>query len=150
MSSYLVAILVSDFSHSTNDKQSNVKIWAKPDSIKFGEFAAIFGTKVLSFFEDFFQLKNPVPKTDMVAVPDFIIYSAMENWGLITFRETALLHDANETSINVEQAVATTIAHECSHMWFGNLLSPKWWEFTWLNEGFATYYQHLATEKVKQ
>ncbi|CAH1985341.1 unnamed protein product [Acanthoscelides obtectus] len=150
MSTYLVAYIVSDLDYKTADKSSNnvtFRIWARKDALSQVEFAKEVGPKALEYYEKFFDVKYPLPKQDMVAIPDFSA-GAMENWGLITYREAYLLYDQNISSKSSQHSVASVIAHELAHQWFGNLVTMKWWTDLWLNEGFATYMASLAVEHL--
>ena len=85
------------------------------------------GPKVLEFFEQYYNIKFPLPKQDMIAIPDFSA-GAMENWGLITYREVALLYEPGKSSLSDREYVATVIAHELAHQWFGDLVTMEWWD----------------------
>lgn len=144
MSTYLLAFVVSDF-ESRGD--SKFRVWARPNAISAVEYSLSIGPKILEFYEKYFSEKYPLPKTDMVALPDFNA-GAMENWGLVTFRETALLFNPNESSAGNKQRVAVVVSHELAHQWFGNLVTMEWWDDLWLNEGFATYVEYLGVDFV--
>ncbi|KAB5528472.1 hypothetical protein PHYPO_G00140570 [Pangasianodon hypophthalmus] len=147
MSTYLVAFIVANFSSvSTNVSNTVVSIYAVPDKKDQVHYALETAAKLLHFYNGFFEIKYPLRKLDLVGIPDFLA-GAMENWGLITFRETTLLV-GNHSSLMDKQLVSSVIAHELAHQWFGNLVTMRWWNDLWLNEGFATYLQYLSIEKV--
>ena len=90
-------------------------------------------------------IKYPLPKVDLIAIPD-LSFGAMENWGLITYRETALLVDEKESSAASRQRVAIVVGHELAHQWFGNITTMEWWTHLWLNEGFASWIEYLCVD----
>ncbi|XP_012524023.2 uncharacterized protein LOC105829586 [Monomorium pharaonis] len=148
MSTYLVAFIVSEFSSLPPGESvgNYFKVWSKPLTINQADYALKVGTDALELFESKFG-RNLFPKTDMVAVPDFSA-GAMENWGLVTFRESRMLYDPIESSIAAQQSVTSVIVHELSHMWFGNSVTPEWWSYLWLSEGFARYFQYFVTAEL--
>lgn len=150
MSSYLLAWVAGELHRKTATTKSGVEvnIWATPaQPAKSLDFALDIATRTIDFFDEYFDTPYPLPKSDHVALPDFSS-GAMENWGLITYREIALLADPATTSISSKHYIATVIAHELSHQWFGNLVTMKWWNNLWLNESFATLMEYIAVDAL--
>jgi aminopeptidase N len=139
MSTYLVAFLVGDFKCSEG-KSDGVPIRAcsTPDKVALTKFALESAKYVLHYYDTYFGIKYPMPKLDMVALPDFEA-GAMENFGCITYRETDLLTDSKTGDIPSRKRVAVVVAHEMAHQWFGDMVTMQWWDNLWLNEGFATW-----------
>ena len=140
MSTYLLAYVIGDLTHIEKEAADGtvVGVWMTRGKEEQGQFALDTSVKLLSFFNDYFGIPYPLPKMDHLAIPDFAA-GAMENWGCITYRETALLVDAANSSAGTRQRVAEVVAHEMAHMWFGDLVTMDWWDDLWLNESFATW-----------
>ncbi|KAL4216276.1 hypothetical protein ACF0H5_024001 [Mactra antiquata] len=145
MSTYLLAFVISDFEFTEAILENNftLRMWSQPDLINQTLYALDFATKTYAYFTDYFQISEVVPKADHVAVPDFSA-GAMENWGLVIYRETALLYDPDVSSSLNKYMVTLIVAHEIAHTWFGNMVTMKWWDDLWLNEGFASTLMYFA------
>ncbi|CAH0725367.1 unnamed protein product, partial [Brenthis ino] len=154
MSTYLIAFLVSNFEYITNEPVNAQTIYPVPFRIysrrgtqNTAEFALNFGQQNMKEFQNYIQFPYALPKIDKVAVPDFAA-GAMENWGLVIYREVALLVQEGVTTTATRQNIGRIICHENMHMWFGNEVSPQSWTYTWLNEGFANFFENFGTDLV--
>jgi aminopeptidase N len=143
MSTYLLFIGVGAFEFIEDRGKTMIRAATMPGMTRHAGFSLEFGKKALAFCEDYYGTAYPLPKLDLVAVPDFAS-GAMENWGAITFRENLLLHYPHITSKAGEQRICEVIAHEIVHQWFGDLVTPSDWRYLWLNESFATHFGHAA------
>jgi len=143
MSTYLLFIGVGAFEFIEDNGETMIRVATMPGITRHARFGLDFGRKALSFCEEYYGIPYPLPKLDLVAVPDFAS-GAMENWGAITFRENLLLHYPAITSKAGEQRICEVIAHEIVHQWFGDLVTPSDWRYLWLNESFATYFGYAA------
>ena len=139
MSSYLFFFGVGEFEFTEDTGDVTVRVACMPGKAAHARFGMDFGRKSLEFCETYFDVPFPLPKVDLIAISDFA-FGAMENWGAITFRENLLLHYDGITSKSGEESITSVIAHEMTHQWFGNLVTPSDWKYLWLNESFATYF----------
>ncbi|KAJ2952371.1 hypothetical protein O0L34_g4655 [Tuta absoluta] len=151
MSTYLHAYLVSNFDHISNEQspiyEVPFKVFSRPGTQENAKFALDFGQRNMMALENYTEMAYAFPKIDKAAVPDFNA-GAMENWGLVIYREVALLVTEGVTTTQIRQNIARIISHENTHMWFGNEVSPLSWTYTWLNEGFANFFENFGTDLV--
>jgi len=149
MSTYLLAWCVGEFDFVQGVTKGGVmiRVLSPPGRGPQGQFALDVGIRSLDFYDDFFKVPYPLPKLDMICITEFAA-GAMENWGLVTYREVALMIDAETASPQQKQRVAIVVAHELAHQWFGNLVTMQWWEGLWLNEGFAAYMEHFCVDAL--
>jgi len=147
MSTYLLAFIVGEFDYVEGKSADDVKVrvFTPLGKKQQGEFALDVAIKTLPFYRDYFNIGYPLPKIDLVAIPDFA-FGAMENWGLVTYRESRLLIDPTNSPASSKQAVALVVGHELAHQWFGNLVTMEWWTHLWLNEGFASWIEYLCVD----
>ena len=147
MSTYLLVFIVGNLTSIKEraDGGTTVGVWTTPGKEDQASFALDTSVKLLSYFNEYFGIPYPLPKLDHIAIPDFAA-GAMENWGAVTYRETALLVDPDNSSAGTRQRVAEVIAHEMAHMWFGDLVTMEWWDDLWLNESFASWMGNKAVD----
>ena len=147
MSTYLLAFIVGEYDYVEGKDADGVvvRVYTPVGKKEQGEFALDVAVKTLPFYKKYFDIPYPLPKIDLIAIADFAA-GAMENWGLVTYRETALLVDPVQSSAAARQWVALVVGHELAHQWFGNLVTMEWWTHLWLNEGFASWIEYLCVD----
>ncbi|WP_461213563.1 M1 family metallopeptidase [Lacticaseibacillus sp. GG6-2] len=151
MSTYLVAFAFGDLQQKLTHTKSGVEIGVfatKAHKANELDFALDIAKRSIEFYEDYYQTPYPLPHSYQLALPDFSA-GAMENWGLVTYREAYLTVDPDNTSLEMKQRVATVIAHELAHQWFGDLVTMKWWDDLWLNESFANMMEYVAVDALE-
>lgn len=150
MSSYLLAFAIGDLQGKTAKTKNGTEVGVfstKAHALKALDFSLDIAVRVIDFYEEYFGVKYPIPLSYHVALPDFSA-GAMENWGLVTYREVYLLVDENST-VKSRQSVALVVAHELAHQWFGNLVTMKWWDDLWLNESFANMMEYVSVDAIE-
>ena len=151
MSTYLVAFAFGELQSKFAKTKSGVEIGVfstKAHQPKELDFSLDIATRAIEFYEAFYQTPYPLPQSYQLALPDFSA-GAMENWGLVTYREAYLLLDPDNTTLNQKRVIATVITHELAHQWFGDLVTMKWWDDLWLNESFANMMEYVAVDALE-
>lgn len=151
MSTYLVAFAFGELQSKFAKTKSGIEIGVfstKAHQPKELDFSLDIAKRAIEFYEDFYQTPYPLPQSYQLALPDFSA-GAMENWGLVTYREAYMLLDPDNTTLNQKRLIATVITHELAHQWFGDLVTMKWWDDLWLNESFANMMEYVAVDALE-
>ncbi len=147
MSSYLVVLVAGDLDRINQAAaDADIGVDAIAGKAEQGRYGLDTATKILPFYNDYFGVKYPLPKLDLIAIPGNFAAGAMENWGGITYIDNDLLFDAKTSSEGTKQAIFNVVAHEMAHQWSGDLVTMAWWDNLWLNEGFASWMASKATD----
>ncbi|XP_067885976.1 aminopeptidase Q-like [Heterodontus francisci] len=150
MSTYTTAFAICDYDYiNTTYQDIEIRVWADKEATSNGEaeYALNVTGPILAYFEKYYNVSYPLPKLDIIALP-YYAAGAMENWGLLMFRKNSLLYQPKKKFSPDRLSISTIISHELAHQWFGNLATMSWWNDLWLNEGFASYFEHFGLSPI--
>lgn len=150
-STYLIAFIISDFEYLASGPNAAIphRAISRPNALGLNHVVLDAGERILDAIAEYVGVEYTLPKMDQVAIPDFSA-GAMENWGLVTYREERFFFNESINTHTYYTSLITVIAHEFGHQWFGNLVSPSWWTYIWLNEGFANLFEHIGVDLVSR
>lgn len=150
MSTYLVSFTICDFHNLRSNNLIPgpiINVWAPERDLQRARYALEASQSILIFLEDYLGIKYPLPKIDLVAIPNFA-RGAMGSWGILSFRKSAILFEEHSRNFEIKQHIFITLAHELAHQWFGNLVTMKWWNDLWLNEGIGSFMAEVVQSNV--